>query len=464
MVATRQQTKNKINNTNSILSYEDIAAWLDGAWKNPLPKNLDRMKSLDKALGNPSSSFNAILVAGDNGKSLTSNFVTQLLAEEKVAVGSYYSPHINSYLERFAINNMGINNQDFCTAAQEVANVTEQLEENFHATELLSAIAYLVFKKNSVTVAVLESTNVASCDPAQIVNKKVVAITRLCNEADEAKIKELVGYVTKDSWLVSADQSKANLQLMEDLATKKHANWAMPIRKLAAMPYPFEQLHGRCAALAERACQIMMEILYGNNPETRIIESSLLLKPKGQRGRPTLEAKLNSELNPKRTIEDFWQETTNSLPGRFQLLKKEKPLVLLDNASNLDAFNNLYLGIRLLHYAHQLKGLVLIIGCDNNELTNAEFLRASRYFFKKTSGQIIFCPVQNKTAEAQAEVDSFDVEKITNEIRNYKVKAKSAKNLKDAYAQALKLVDEQQGLIVVAGSSTIVQEFNNLDN
>ena len=135
---------------------------------------------------------------------------------------------------------------------------------------------------------------------------------------------------------------------------------------------------------------------------------------------------------------------------------------MLDNAANLDAFNNLFLGIRLLHYAHQLKGLVLIIGCDNNKLSDIEFLRAARYFFKKNSGQIIFCPISQDNGKKADE--AFDVEKITNEIRNYKVKAKSAKNLKDAYAQALKTVDQENGLIVITGSTAIIKEFNKINN
>jgi folylpolyglutamate synthase/dihydropteroate synthase len=150
------------------------------------------------------------------------------------------------------------------------------------------------------------------------------------------------------------------------------------------------------------------------------------------------------------------------LPGRFQLLKTEKPLVLLDNASNLDAFNNLFLGIRLVNYTHQLKGLVLIVAADNDQLFDTEFLRAARYFFKKTSGQVIFCPSQKSSLELKNKGGHFDAERISNEIRSFKVKAKSAKNLADAYNQALKAVDAQNGLIVIAGSTSVVQEFNKL--
>ena len=40
--------------------------------------------------------------------------------------------------------------------------------------------------------------------------------------------------------------------VMQEKVEAKGALWVMPIRKLAPLPYPFEQLHGRCAALAER--------------------------------------------------------------------------------------------------------------------------------------------------------------------------------------------------------------------
>lgn len=50
------------------------------------------------------------------------------------------------------------------------------------------------------------------------------------------------------------------------------------------------------------------------------------------------------------------------MPGRFQLLDKDKPTILLDNASNVDALKNILLGVRLLHYQRPLKGLSIILG------------------------------------------------------------------------------------------------------
>ena len=146
---------------------------------------------------------------------------------------------------------------------------------------------------------------------------------------------------------------------MNDLTEAQGGHWAMPIRKLAPLAYPFEQLHGRCAALAERVAQMFMENYY--NKGATITADSLLSKQKGERGRPTLEAKRKSELQPKKTLEQFWKEELNELPGRFQSLEKEKPSILLDTASNIDAFKNILLGIRLLHYQRPLKGLTIIM-------------------------------------------------------------------------------------------------------
>ena len=94
-----------------------------------------------------------------------------------------------------------------------------------------------------------------------------------------------------------------------------------------------------------------------------------MTKQKGQRGRPTTRSKtLKLNLILKRPLINSGKITIAQFPGRFQLLDKEKPSILLDTASNLDAFKNVLLGIRLLHYQRPLKGLTLVLGCNNNNL------------------------------------------------------------------------------------------------
>ena len=440
-------------------SYNEVVEFLDMHWQvNSNDTSLTAIKKLDQAFGNIAAKLNTILVGGTNGKSLTIQFATQLLREEGLSVGSFYAPHILTYNERLLFNNESISNKTFTELGNDVINMTESLSIDANSFDILTMMAFLFFKQQGIDVAVLEVGTHPWEQAARICSPKIAAITRVTTNDENAStqaIEHLLAIVSPGSHVVSADQSKLNLQVMHDLVSKRGAHWSMPIRKLATLAYPFEQLHGRCAALAERMCHIYVNVCL--NKDSIIVSGTLLSKQKGKRGRPSLDDKRKSELNPKKTIEQFWRETINQLPGRFQLLEKEKPSLLLDNASNLDAFKNLLLGIRLLHYQRSLKGLTLIIGCNNRDLDVTEFLKLLRYFFKKTSGQVVICPVS--PLPGQHADESWDVEKITNDIKSMKIKAKACRSFKEAFEFAQKTVDERHGLLVITGSTALVSEY-----
>lgn len=445
-------------------SYSEVIDYLEARWsENQADTTLSALKQLDKAFGSPSQKVPTIVLAGTNGKSLTSHFTTRLLREEGLTVGTFYTPHVLTYNERFSLNNETISNKVLADVANEVINAAEDLELSLNSFELLTMMALVHFKQSNVDVAILEVNENSPTDATNICSAKIIAITRIVDpqaspdakSTDKGLIQEVLSIVKPGSIVISADQSKLNLQTMQDIVTEKGGEWAMPIRKLAPLAYPFEQLHGRCAALAERITSVYINSFA--NRDAVLVTNSLLTKKKGQRGRPTLEIKRQTELNPKRTIEQFWKETLSTLPGRFQLLEKEKPTVLLDPASNLDAFKNLLLGIRLLHYKRPLKGLTVVLGCNNQELDTHELIKLLRYFFKKTSGQVIVCPVEPMLGHKGHQ--PWNVEKITNDIKSLKIKAKAAANFTEAFEAAQKTVDERHGVIVVTGSTSIISEY-----
>lgn len=443
-------------------SYNDVVDYLDQHWAVAPDLSLERMRQLDKALGSPSQKIPAILVAGTNGKSLTTHFTAKLLKEEGLTVGTLSAPHILLYNERLSLNNETIANKIFTETANKVIALAEQARIEAHTSELLTAIALQFFQENNVDAAVMEVYKGGMHDPVNIMPSKVVTITRVtpaAGETDEiiaAAVKEMIGIVKPGTVITCGDQNKATLQLLQSLTEDQGGVWAMPIRKLANLPYPFEQLHGRCAALAERSAQTFINQTVKAN--STIVGDSLLCKPKGLRGRPTLEAKRHSELNPKRTLEQFWKETANELPGKFQFLDKEKPSILLDTASNLDAFKNFLLGIRLLHYQRPLKGLAIVMAAAKNTLEDEEFLKQIRYFFKKISGNIFICAVDEVAPDAHGQ-EMWNVEQITHAIKSMKVKARACKNFEEAFELAKKTVDERNGLVAISGSQAIVHAY-----
>lgn len=447
-------------------NYNEIIEFLDARWPvKRTDKELVAVKALDKALGYPSKSSSIALVGGTNGKSLTINFAATLLKEEGLKIGTFYSPHVLTYNERFALNNEFISNKVFTEIANEVINAAELNNIKADASDILGMMALLYFKQQAVDIALMEMAEGSSVDPLFICAPKIIAITRitedeaspLSQETAHAMIRQMLQVVKPQTHVVSADQSKANLQVMLEQTKQNGGVWSMPIRKLAQLSYPFEQLHGRCAALAERICQIYVDQFA--TKETIVLQNSLLAKQEGKRGRPTLERKQRERENPRKTIDQFWKDILVTLPAHFQVLDKEKPTILLDNASNIDALKNLLLGVRLLHYQRPLKGLTFIFGCDKTKINVEEFLRLLRYFSKKNSANIIFCPIEATIPGIHTQ--SWDVDQITNDVKSMKIKARSAKNFEEAFDTAKKSVDERHGLVVISGSQEIIAQYWN---
>lgn len=459
--ATRSTTNQAKSASLTQLNYTEIVEYLDTHWSPEKRRALDAIQALDKALGMPSKHVSSIKIVGTNGKGLTANFSSSLLEHEGFKVGSFYSPHILTYNEKFMINGQTISNKIFTEVANEVISCAQINDISASTADLLAAMALQYFKQQHVDVAILELFE-GAYDPLAICEPKILAVTRITDNIIPSNtqsctdiIQELLVKLPAEAHVVSADQNKANLQAMQTTAKEKNAHWAMPIRKLASLNYPFEQLHGRCAALAERIAELYIEH-FSNKQEIKHAQS-LLVKEKGQRGRPTIEAKRHAELNPKKTLEQFWKETSAYLPGRFQLLPKEKPTILLDTARNVDALKNLLLGIRLLHYQRPLKGIAFILGCDKNNMDTEEFLRLIRYFTKKNSAHVTLCPISKSVPGVFEE--SWNVDQITNDVKSLKIKARAAYSFKEAFEISKQMVDECNGIIVITGSESIVSEY-----
>lgn len=443
-------------------SYAEIAEFFDGNWSQDKNRqaSIERMQALDAVFGHPGAKTPTIFICGTNGKSLTNHFTSRLLAQEGLTVATMLTPHILSYQERFALDAETIASKNFTDVANEVINAATT--HNIQATtqELLTMIAFVIADQAKAHVLIAELDKGAYSHPASFVQPKIVGLTRItAHEVDaeglalEDALTEYLTIVTQGTHLVSADQNKTNLLRMSQYAEKVNALWAMPVRKLPPLAYPFEQLHGRCAALAERIASIFINEIID---EQWIKTDSLLHKTKGQRGRPTLEAKRESELNPKRTLEHFWKELSVNLSGRFQIFEKEKPTLLVDNPSNIDAYENFLLGIRLMHYQRTLKGLALVLGFHKDHLDYPEFLRLTRYFFKKTAGHIMLCPVPEQAGVTEA---SWDAEKVAHDLKNLKVKAKAFRSFKDALEAAKKSVTDRSGLVAIGGPAPLIADY-----
>ncbi len=436
-------------------SYNEVVAFLDGcspvAYEDAV---LKRMKALDTVFDRVSTKLDTVVVSGTNGKSSTLNFTARLLQEEGYRVGVLYSSHILSYPERITINNTQVAQKTFTDESGEVISAAEINKINATAHELMTMTALRIFAKHEVDIVLLEASLGGRLDATAIVHPKIAAVTRIAydhgdvfgEDLDNAAC-EMLGLAKKGTWVISAEQSKLRLQTMKEQVEAQGAKWAMPIRKLAPLPYVFEQLYGRSASLAERITQLYVEDIKGRF--SPFLRGNLLATKRGQRGRPTLEAKRKAELNPIKTLKMFWSEEFNLLRGRFELLDKEKPTILLDSAHNLDALDNLFLGIRLLHYQRPLKGHAMVLGVDAFHSAD-EIVKLIRYLCKKVPGEVIFVPLKTPYHEPAA---------LAAAAKELGLKARACASFAEGFAVAKAAVDERDGLVTISGSRELVSGY-----
>jgi len=449
--------KSKDSSLGKLRSYSEVVEYLDALPQIDYNDQvLVRMKQLDSLFDNVSSKVDTVLVGGTNGKSSTIHFAAKLLQTEGFKVGTAYSSHFLAYNERVIVNFETIGNKPFTDIVNDVINVAETKNIKATSFEILTIASLLHFVAEKVDVVILEVGYGGKYDATTICNPKIAAVTRIAEDhrgllgEDLDKVSFEMSEIAKPGcWFISAEQSKIRLQKMKTFVEERDVKWAMPIRKLASLPYIFEQLYGRIASLGERIAQIYVEDIKGKF--SPFLRGNLLATQKGQRGRPTLEAKRHSELHPIKTLKSFWGEQFDLLKGRFELLDKEKPSILLDNACNLDAYTNLFLGIRLLHYQKPIKGLALIIGFSKS-MNAMEAIKVVRYLLKKVSGQIFFVPLPN-------DMVSHDPQDLAVMAKELNVKAKACSSFTEAFEQAKTVVDERDGLIGIAGSTRLVSEY-----
>jgi dihydrofolate synthase/folylpolyglutamate synthase len=448
------RTLGKVRNYNEIIEHLSVIKPYEYSESAVM-----RMKQLDKALDTPSSKIDLILVCGTNGKSLTIHFAAKLLKEEQFLVGTSYSTHLLNFNERIASNFEQITNKAFADILNDVINVAEQEHINATAYELLHMAALVQFTREKLNVALLEVGYGGRLDALCALTPKIAALTRVADDQvgllglDLDHIAfEMLEIAKAGSWFISAEQSKIRLQKMKAIADGHKVLWAMPIRKLSALPYIYEQLYGRIASLGERIAQIYAEDI--KSKFSPFLRGNLLATEKGRRGRPTLEAKRNSELNPIKTLKGFWTEQFDLLKGRFEFLDKEKPSILLDNASNIDALSNLFLGIRLLHYQKALKGLNIIMALSK-AINPTEGLKVVRYLLKKVNGSMLFVELP---ANANG-IEGHSAEFLASIAKDMNIKARACVTLEEAFDLAKTNVDERDGLVVISGSQDLISAY-----
>ncbi len=139
--------------------------------------NLDRMKALMKALGNPENSFRSIHVGGTKGKGSVTHMLERILLAEKKKVGAFTSPHLIHVLERIRVDGKPVSEGKFVRAMNRIQKYFDRIQPTFF--EIMNAVAFLIFQQEKVEWAVVEVGLGGKLDSTNILNPEVSVLSTI---------------------------------------------------------------------------------------------------------------------------------------------------------------------------------------------------------------------------------------------------------------------------------------------
>lgn len=139
--------------------------------------DLDNIKALCNALGNPEKGLRCIHIAGTNGKGSSSHFIASILQEAGYKTGLFTSPHLKDFRERIKVNGKMISRQAVVKFTRDNKELFGELKPSFF--EMTVALAFDHFNKKTVDIAVIETGLGGRLDSTNIISPEISLITNI---------------------------------------------------------------------------------------------------------------------------------------------------------------------------------------------------------------------------------------------------------------------------------------------
>ena len=163
---------------------------------------LDNIRAIVEALGHPERAYRSILIGGTNGKGSVTAMVERGLRAAGLKTGRYTSPHLERIEERVALDGQPVSRETFEAVTADVLAVVDRLLDDsrrlVHRSpgeggslgeggltltptffEVSTAVAFEIFKRASVDVAVVEVGLGGRFDATNVLTPTITAITSI---------------------------------------------------------------------------------------------------------------------------------------------------------------------------------------------------------------------------------------------------------------------------------------------
>lgn len=142
-----------------------------------IKKDLANTLKLCDILGNPQNNFKSIHIAGTNGKGSSAHMLTAILQKSGYHTGLYTSPHLVDFRERIRVDGLMIEKNEVIEFCNLILPHISSVHPSFF--ELSVAMAFHIFSKRRVDIAVIETGLGGRLDSTNVIMPEVALITNI---------------------------------------------------------------------------------------------------------------------------------------------------------------------------------------------------------------------------------------------------------------------------------------------
>ena len=144
---------------------------------------LQRLEPIKNIILDSPIAKKVVVIGGTNGKGTTAEFLNSLLLQSGFKVGLYTSPHLFNFNERIRINGLPVSDLDIINAFREIEEIKGDVRLTYF--DYATIAAFILFKKNSIDVAILEIGLGGRYDPVNLLDSDISILTNV--ELDHQK-------------------------------------------------------------------------------------------------------------------------------------------------------------------------------------------------------------------------------------------------------------------------------------
>src|SRR5580693_3032831 len=197
---------------DEIASLLQVEHLLDQRWpETRIEPSLTRISALMDLLGSPQLGYPSIHIAGTNGKTSVARMVDALMTALHQRTGRTTSPHLQSAVERIAIDGKPISPAQYVATYREIEPFVQVIDAQSQSAggpamskfEVLTAMAFAAFADAPVEVAVVEVGMGGRCDATNVINAPVAVITPIGIDHVEYLGEDIAGIAGEKAGIIT---------------------------------------------------------------------------------------------------------------------------------------------------------------------------------------------------------------------------------------------------------------------